>query len=223
MYISRLSSVACAGYCVLYDPGSPYFLDLKTLPPGAATGESFTDFATGGFFSLTPATRFSFRLPLLPTPFTPPLFSPEVTVPAVAFVLACEVFDPRVSAEFSWLLPELVAAVSVDERFVARDEGRLELETSESLEGTMFRGVLVVVLVVVLIGGFTVIVVGGDEQNKSIGELGVGGRLGFEGDRARARDVFATVGIGGGGICSRAEVAAVFLAVLFLGTTRRAD
>lgn len=68
----------------------------------------------------------------------------------------------------------------------------------------------------------TTTVVGGEDK-KAVGGLKVGGRLDFEGDNARGRDVFATAGIGGGGICSRAETAAVFLAPLFLGTTRRAD
>lgn len=68
----------------------------------------------------------------------------------------------------------------------------------------------------------TIIVFGGEDK-KVVGELDVGGRLDFEGDNARGRDVFATAGIGGGGICSRAEATAAFLVLLFLGMTRRTD
>lgn len=53
--------------------------------------------------------------------------------------------------------------------------------------------------------------------------MDVGGRLDFDGDKAKGRDEFAAEGTGGGGICSRAEAVVVFLVVLFLGTTRRAD
>lgn len=97
------------------------------------------------------------------------------------------------------------------------------METCEPLETfrTAREGALVLDLVAVLMRDFTVTIAEGEEEN--IGELEVGGRLDFEGDRARGRDVFATTGMGGGGICSRAEAAAVFLAALFLGTTRRAD
>lgn len=211
----------CARCCSLRS----YFLDLKTLPPVATAVESPANFVVGACFSLTPATRFSFRLPLLPTP-TTPLFNPEVITAVVAFALVCGAFVPRVSAEFSRLLPELVAAVSVDERAVARDEGLLESETGKTSEGIIFRTirvVLVVALMPALMVGLTIIVFGGDE--KVVGELDVGGRLDFEGDNARGRDVFATAGIGGGGggICSRAEATAVFLVLLFLGMTRRAD
>lgn len=120
-----------------------------------------------------------------------------------------------------------MAAVSVDERAVARDDGLLESETCKTSEGTIFRtarAVLVMALIAALVVDLTIIVFGGEDK-KVVGELNVGGRLDFEGDNARGRDVFATAGIGGGGggICSRAEATAVFLVLLFLGMTRRTD
>lgn len=86
-----------------------------------------------------------------------------------AFDLACEAFVPRAPAEFSWLLPALVTAVSVDERVVARDEARLELETCDPFEGIIFRivraGTLIVILVVALMLGLAVGLVVGEEDN----------------------------------------------------------
>lgn len=99
---------------------------------------------------------------------------------------------------------------SKDERVVAREEDRLEDAIEGGLEGIFLitrAGALEVVFLLVLV-----------EED---GRVDAEGRLGFEGERARGRGVFAVAGIGGGGICSRAET--VFLVTLFFWTRRRVD
>jgi hypothetical protein len=147
-------------------------------------------------FSFTPATLFSFKLPELGFPLTPPRFNPVFAVFVVAGALpfACELLVALV------LKPALVAVVSSEERVVARDDGRVDAEAIEPFDGT-FR----VVRPTVFLDGRT----GEDE----------GGRLGFPGERLGPLEGCA--GRGGGGILSRAEVPTVFLATLFLGTTSR--
>lgn len=94
---------------------------FSALLPGLLPGSVFT-----------PATRFSFRLPVLPVPLTPPprLRPPLLFVVTVGLgcdlavaLFACELFVPRVLAE-----EKLVAAVSSDDLVVACDIGRVEFE-----------------------------------------------------------------------------------------------
>lgn len=102
---------------------------------------------------------------------------------------------------------------SKDERVVAREEDRLE----DVIEGGL-EGIFLITRAGALEVAFLLVLVKEDER------VDAEGRLGFEGDRARRRDVFAVAGIGGGGICSRAETTAeVFLVTLFFWTTRRVD
>jgi len=165
-------------------------------------------------FSFTPATLFSFKLPELGFPLTPPRFNPVfavfvVVVVAVAGALpfACELLVALVP-KTSWLLPALVAVVSSEERVVARDDGRVDAEAIEPFDGT-FR---VVRPTVFLVGKGRA----GDDDRTGEDE---GGRLGFPGERLSPLEGCA--GRGGGGILSRAEVPTVFLATLFLGITSR--
>jgi len=97
--------------CPAQSVGRPaHFLDLNTLPVVALLAVSV----------FTPATRFSFKLPLLPVLPPPPLFSPLASDAAAAVAaLAFELFVP--------LMPDVcVPAVSVDDRVETRDVG-LEL------------------------------------------------------------------------------------------------
>lgn len=153
-------------------------------------------------FSFTPATLFSFKLPELGFPLTPPRFSPVFAVFTVFAVIveaalpfACELLVAFVT---SWLLPALVAVVSSEERVVARDDGRVDAEAIEPFEGTL----RVVRPTVFLAGRGRA----GDDDRTGEDE---GGRLGFPGERLGPLEGCA--GRGGGGIFSRAEAPTGFL------------